>query len=135
MIQSFRDLDVWKKSHKLAHEVFDLTDTFPRKYLFDLTSQLRRASLSIPTNIAEGSAASHSKELVQFLNIAKRSVSEVQHLLSFAFERGLLTQEKFSECDERYEEINRMLGGLKRSLRQRQVPYSVTQHSTLSTRH
>ena len=88
MIKSFRDLDVWQKAHRLAQEVFRLTDTFPKKYLFDLTAQLRRAALSVPTNIAEGCAASYSKELVQFLNIAKRSVSEVQYLLLFASEQN-----------------------------------------------
>ena len=135
MIKSFRDLDVWQKSNRLAHEVFDLTETFPRAYLFDLTSQLRRAALSIPTNIAEGCTTSHSKELIQFVNVAKRSASEVQCLLCFADERGLLEEERFRELDSRYEEVNRMLGGLKRSLRERQPLETATRHSPLVTRH
>ncbi len=137
MIKSFRDLEVWQKAHQLTKEIFDLADGFPRRYLFDLTAQLRRAALSIPTNIAEGCATVHSKELVQFLSIAKRSVSEVQYLLFFAFEKDLLREERFREFDERYEELNRMLGGLKRSLQNHQarrlVPF--TRHSTLTTRH
>ena len=134
MVRNFRDLEVWRKSHELARAIFDLADTFPRKYLVDLTSQLRRAALSVPTNIAEGYATSHSKELVQFLNIAKRSVSEVQYLLFFAFESQLLDQSHFGDLDARYEEINRMLGGLKRSLSERAINLS-THHSALLTRH
>lgn len=137
MIKSFRELEVWQKSHQLAREVFQLAETFPRTYLFDLTAQLRRAALSIPTNIAEGCATAHSKELVQFLNVAKRSVSETQYLLFFAFESGLVKDDRFHEIDARYEEVNRMLGGLRRSLNGVQAPdaHSTTRHSPLVTRH
>ena len=134
MIKSFRDLDVWEKAHRLAQEVFRLTDTFPKKYLFDLTAQLRRAALSVPTNLAEGCATSYSKELVQFLNIAKRSVSEVQYLLLFASEQNLLSTDRLSEIDARYEEVNRMLGGLRRSLGNGQAQ-SLVRHSSLITHH
>ena len=135
MIKSFRDLEVWRKANQLAHEVFDLTETFPRSYLFDLTSQLRRAVLSIPTNLAEGCATSHSKEPVQFVNISKRSVSEAQYLLSFAFERKLVKESQFHNINERYEEVNRMLGGLRRSLRILNGSDSNTHHSPFITRH
>ncbi len=135
MIKSFRDLEVWRKSHELAQGIFDLTETFPRSYLFDLVTQLRRAALSVPANIAEGCATSHSKELIQFLNISKRSVSEVQYLLFFACERKLLQEDGFHVLDARYEEINRMLGGLQRSLRESQVTRFNTRHSSLTTRH
>ena len=135
MIKSFRDLEVWKKSHKLAREIFDLTDVFPRTYLFDLTSQLRRAALSVPTNLAEGCATSHSKELMQFVNIAKRSVSEAQYLVFFACERKLVSEAQFQELDSRYEEVNRMLGGLKRALREARPPSTNTRHSSLVTHH
>jgi four helix bundle protein len=132
-IRTFRDLDVWRKAHRLAQEVFSLTDVFPRKYLFDLTAQLRRAALSVPTNLAEGSASSHSKELVQFVNVAKRSVSEVQYLLLFALEQRLLQNDRFEALDGGYEELHRMLGGLKRSLGK--VTNGRTRHSPLTTRH
>ena len=128
-IKSFRDLDVWQKSHQLTKDVFSLTDGFPRRYLFDLTAQLRRAALSIPTNIAEGCASSSSKELLQFVNVSKRSVSEVQYLLFFAFEQALIEEDQFHELDAKYEQVNRMLGGLRRSLRS-----LATRHSALITR-
>lgn len=132
MIKSFRDLDVWQKAHLLAREIFTLTDSFPRKYLFDLTAQLRRAALSVPTNIAEGCATTHTKELMQFLNIAKRSVSETQYLLCFTHEQSLLDADRFQELHDRYEEINRMLGGLRRSL---QDDGRLSRHPPLITRH
>ncbi len=129
MIRSFRELDVWRKAHALALEIFRRTDRFPRTYLFDLTAQLRRTALSIPANIAEGCATAHSKELIQFLNIAKRSVSEVQSLLQFSVDQELLVQEEFRQWDDRYEEVHRMLGGLRRSLN------GFSRHSSLTTRH
>ena len=132
MIKSFRELQVWQKAHQLALDVFKLTDGFPHAYRFDLTSQLRRAALSIPTNIAEGCATPHSKELMQFLNIAKRSVSEAQYLLCFACEQRLLKKDQLQQLEDRYEEVSRMLGGLRRSL---SVTDSSSRHSSLITGH
>ena len=117
MITSFRDLLVWKKADKLAHRVFDISETFPRKYVFDLTNQLRRSALSIPTNIAEGCASFHSKEFLQYLNISRRSLSETQYLLLFAYKRNLIEEKEFNEFHEGYEEANKMLNGLIKSIR------------------
>ena len=97
MIKNFRELEVWKKADALAHRIFDLSETFPRSYLFDLTTQLRRAALSSPTNLAEGSATTHTKELLQFINISRRSTSETQYLVEFAHRRTLL---KTAERDD-----------------------------------
>ncbi len=116
-IKSFRELQVWKKADELAHRVFDLTDTFPRNYLFDLTGQLRRAALSIPTNLAEGCATAHTKELLQFINIARRSVSETLYLLLFAFRRALIAPQEHAHIVASYEEIQRMLSGLTSAIR------------------
>jgi len=92
MITSFKELKVWERADDLAFKVFDLAETFPRKYLYDLTSQLRRSALSVPTNIAEGCASFHSGEFLQFLNISRRSLSETQYLLYFVSRRGLINQ-------------------------------------------
>jgi four helix bundle protein len=119
MITTYKDLKVWKKADELAFEVFDLTDKFPKTYLFDLTSQLRRAALSIPTNIAEGSASFHSGELLQFLNIARRSLSETDYLLFFACRRSLIRHEKLAELESLCEEISKMLNSLIKSIRQK----------------
>lgn len=117
MITSFKELNVWKKSNELTHRVFDLSNDFPREYLFDLTSQMRRAALSIPTNIAEGCASVYSKEFLQFLNIARRSLSETEYLLLFACERGLIKTKESSDLEERVREISKMLNGLIKSIR------------------
>ena len=117
MVKHFTELMVWQKADALAHQVFDLTDSFPRKYLVDLTSQLRRAALSIPTNLAEGSASSSTKELLQFVSIARRSVRETQYLLQFALRRELLPVAQYETLTGAYEEVHRMLNGLTRSLR------------------
>jgi len=119
MIRSFRDLEVWQKADGLAHQVFDLTDAFPRKYLFDLTSQLRRSALSVPTNLAEGSGTTRTKELLQFINVARRSARETQYLLMFALRRELITVEQHECLKTAYDEVQRMLGGLSGSLRRR----------------
>ena len=117
MVKHFTELDVWQKSDALAHQVFDLTETFPKQYLFDLTNQLRRAALSVPTNIVEGSASSHTKELLQGINIARRSVRESQYLLLFSSHRKLITTTYHESLVSAYEEVHRMLNGLTRSLR------------------
>lgn len=117
MIKHFSELAVWQKADEAAHSVFDMTSSFPKQYLFDLTSQLRRAALSVPTNIVEGSASNHTRELLQFLNIARRSVRETQYLLLFSFRRELITTAQHETATTSYEHIHRMLSALTRSLR------------------
>jgi len=117
MVKHFTELHVWQKADALAHEVFDVTETFPRRYLFDLTNQLRRSALSVPTNIVEGSASTHTRELLQSINIARRSVRETQYLLLFSLRRELITVSQHQAIAAEYEEVHRMLNGLTRSLR------------------
>jgi four helix bundle protein len=117
MITSYKELKVWERADELAFRVFDLTELFPRRYLYDLTSQLRRAALSVPTNIAEGCASFHSGEFLQFLNISRRSLSETQYLLYFASRRNLIKQTQLLEFDSISEEISKMLNALAKSIR------------------
>jgi four helix bundle protein len=115
-IQSYRELTVWQKADALAVKVYGITSKFPREYLYDLTSQLRRAALSIPTNLAEGCASPHTGELLQFINIAKRSLSETQYLLEFAHKIGLINAADVSVLDQSCLEIERMLKALNLSI-------------------
>jgi len=115
-IQSYRELTVWQKADDLAVRVYAITRKFPREYLYDLTSQLRRAALSIPTNLAEGCASPHTGELLQFINIAKRSLSETQYLLEFAHKIGLINAADLSVLDQSCLEIERMLKALNMSI-------------------
>jgi four helix bundle protein len=119
MSTSYKGLKVWERADELAFTVFDLTEMFPRAYLYDLTNQLRRAALSVPTNIAEGCASFHSGEFLQFLNVSRRSLSETHYLLYFAHRRKLLKQNKLSELESICEEISKMLNALAKSIRKR----------------
>jgi four helix bundle protein len=135
MITSFKDLKVWERADQLAHKVFDMTESFPKVYLYDLVSQLRRAALSVPTNIAEGCASFHSSEFLQFLNIARRSLSETQYLIGFASRRHLIQQSELVEVESLSTEVSKMLNSLITSIRRKKrSPASSplnTQHSTL----
>ncbi|MCZ7625367.1 MAG: four helix bundle protein [Candidatus Methylomirabilis sp.] len=135
MITSFKYLKVWERADQLAHKIFDMTEAFPKVYLYDLVSQLRRAALSIPTNIAEGCASVHSSEFLQFLNIARRSLSETQYLVGFAFRRRLIQQAELLELESLFIEISKMLNSLMASIRRKKRPLSslplTTQHLTL----
>ena len=120
-VNSFRDLIVWQKANELARCVFHITDQFPKKYLYDLTSQLRRAALSVPTNIAEGCASEHSGELLQFLNIAYRSLSETEYLVEFAVSMDLLNEGDFKKIQALCSETGRMLNALSTSIKNKQA--------------
>jgi four helix bundle protein len=117
MIKSYRELNVWQKADQLALEIYQLSDGFPKKYLYDLTNQLRRAALSVPTNLAEGCASPHSGELLQFINISRRSLSETRYLIEFASKLGLVGPEKSKELERLCTEIGKMLAALTRSIK------------------
>lgn len=83
-IKSYKELTVWQKSMDLVIEIYKLTKTFPKEELYGLTSQMRRASVSIPSNIAEGAQRNHIKEYINFLYIARSSASELETQLNIA---------------------------------------------------
>jgi four helix bundle protein len=88
MVKSFRDLDVWRLGLDLAEAVYQCTSSFPKHELFGLTAQMRRAAVSIPSNIAEGRARSSTKELLQFLAIARGSLAELETQFELALRLG-----------------------------------------------
>jgi four helix bundle protein len=118
-MRSYKDLLVWRKANTLAHEVYDVTEHFPRQHLYGLTSQLQRAILSVPTNIAEGSYSSHPGEYHQFLNIAFRSLGESSFLINFAKERHLISEAQHCSIDQKLQETERMLASLLASVRRK----------------
>ena len=85
-----KDLDVWKESMLLAKEVYLLTKGFPKEELYGITSQIRRASVSVPSNIAEGAARSSDKEFIQFLYISLGSISELETQLLLSRDLGFI---------------------------------------------
>ncbi|MBW3670519.1 MAG: four helix bundle protein [Acidobacteria bacterium] len=112
----FERLVVWQKSIALCGEVYRISAAFPKEELYGLTSQLRRAAVSIPTNIAEGTGDPLDKEFVRFLRYALRSEHEVASLLKLAVELRFLTESRSLELLESVQEIGKMLQALIRKL-------------------
>ena len=115
-IQNYKDLIVWQKAMDLAEEIHRLSKTFPREDLYGLTSQIRRAAVSVPSNIAEGHARQSTAEFRNFLSIALGSLAEVdtQQLLAQRFE--YLTPEQATKATQLMEEIAKMLHSLRAKL-------------------
>jgi len=120
-LKSYKELLVWQKADELAVRIYRISEKFPKQYLFDLTNQLRRSALSIPTNLAEGCASDHSGELLQFINISNRSLSETRYLLEFAHKMSLMKSEEMSDLDATCSEISRMLRSLAISIKKRKT--------------
>lgn len=110
--RNYRDLIVWQKGMKLAHEVYTITELFPRSELFGLTSQMRDCTVSIPSNIAEGSKRTTKKDFRRFLCIAYGSGAELETQIEIA--KGLKWAEgiDFSKIDGLLQEVMRMLNKL-----------------------
>jgi four helix bundle protein len=115
--QSFRDLEVWKRSIELALAVYKLTAAFPDAERFGLTSQLRRASVSVASNIAEGYGRSTKGEYVQFLGHARGSNSEVETQIVISRALGFGSKENIEKTEGLCNEVGRMLGALMKSQR------------------
>ncbi|MFA5778635.1 MAG: four helix bundle protein [Elusimicrobiota bacterium] len=112
----FENLTVYKKSMSFANEIYKVSANFPKKECFGLTDQLRRASVSIAANIAEGNGRYSRKEYIQFLRIAKGSAYECVPLLEVALGQKYLEHQEFRKLYEELEEISKMLNGLINSM-------------------
>ena len=117
-MQRFTDLKVWQRSHALALEVYRQTKAFPADERFGLTAQLRRAALSVPTNIAEGSKRQSRQEYARFLNIAEGSLAETEYLLMFSRDLGHVIASATSKVLVEIDEIARMLSNLRSRVEQ-----------------
>ena len=105
----FHNLQVWEKSHKFTVDIYRLTESFPDHELYGLISQIRRASVSIPSNIAEGCGKGGHVELKRYLEIAGGSVSEVEYQLLLARDLGYIKDETFETLNMQAVEIKKML--------------------------
>jgi len=114
---NFKDLEIWKRSHKLTLEIYKATQLFPKEEVFGLTSQIRRAVSSIPTNIAEGCGRRTNAELANFLNIASGSASEVEYEILLAKEVGYITAEQCDAWTREIGEIRSMLVAYMKKLK------------------
>lgn len=113
---NFRELDVWKRSHKLTLDIYAVTHSFPREERFGLTPHLRKTAASIPTNIAEGSGRLSRKEYRHFISIAMGSASETEYQLQLAADLGYLEEADSLSLTADVLDIQRMLRKLEQYL-------------------
>jgi len=113
-----KDLDVWKKSMELCKDVYTVSRELPDEEKYGLASQIKRAVISIPSNIAEGAARNSKKEFIQFLGVAQGSLAELETQLVLCCEYlNLISEDKLTIIFTNLERISKMITGLKKSLR------------------
>ena len=115
-VKNYEDLIVWQKSMDLAEKIYLITQDFPKEELYGLVSQLRRAAVSIPSNLAEGSCRRTTGEFIRFVNISSGSLAELETQLMLAARLNFITIEKLNELKTNTIEISKMLFSLQRSL-------------------
>jgi four helix bundle protein len=118
----YERFDAWKIAHQLALEVYEVTERWPASERYGLTSQIRRAAISAPTNIAEGSAKRGPRELRRYLDIALGSLSEVSYLLRFTRDRGILNEQGFRSLDDLRNRAGQLTWRLYSSLDRARTP-------------
>jgi four helix bundle protein len=116
-MKDFRQLKVWEKAHQVALAIYKATKEFPKEELYGLTSQIRRASMSIPTNISEGCGRNTDAEFARFLQIAMGSASETEYQLLLSHDLGFLNKEQYDKLNIDVTEVKRMLASLLKTLR------------------
>ncbi len=117
MAQHFKDLIAWQKAMDLVNAVYDATDDFPKREIYSLTDQMRRAAVSIPSNIAEGQAHYSNREFLHFLRHSRGSLAEVETQVIIAQRRNYLSETQAADLLKRAEEVSRILSGLINSLK------------------
>lgn len=122
MIKDFKDLTVWQKAMELVAEVYLLVKKLPKEELFALSDQIRRSSISIPSNIAEGQARNSVKEFIHFLAIAKGSKAELETQLLLCVKINYLNNTEIENAINLIQEIGKMLNALQNSLKTKIQP-------------
>ena len=115
-VQTYRDLIAWQKAMELAVAIYRATSTFPKSEVYGLTQQIRRAAVSVPSNIAEGQGRLHRGDFVHHLSIARGSLLEVETYLVAVVRLGYLPPSKVDPVIAACEEVSRLLAGLLKSL-------------------
>jgi four helix bundle protein len=115
--RSYQDLEIWKLSIGFVKQIYQLTQKFPKTDIYGLTNQIRRAAISIPSNIAEGQGRNSAREFRQFLAIALGSVAEIETQLIIAKEIAYLTQEELASLLATLDRMRKMTKGLSKSIK------------------
>jgi four helix bundle protein len=121
-VRSHRDLIAWQKTVECSLAIYNATKTFPDVEKFGLVSQLRRAAVSVPSNIAEGYGRGTTSDYIRFLRTARGSIYEIDTQLHIASRLGYLAQEVFASLESQLNECSRILVGLIRALEDKQSP-------------
>lgn len=116
-MQNYQDLQVWHKAHSLTLTVYEATEGFPQSETYGLTNQMRRCSVSIPSNIAEGCGRGGNKELIHFLQISLGSAFELEYQILLAHDLGFMKADTYSKLNNMIIEVKKMLSGLIRSVK------------------
>lgn len=115
-VKSYKELDIWKKGIEIVDRIYEITEGFPRKELYSLTSQMQRSAISIPSNIAEGFVKGHTAEYRQFLRIALGSCAELDTQLIIANRRNYPARTEVLNIQEQLDHESRMIMNLIKSL-------------------
>ena len=121
MLKNYKELKVWQKSYQLCLEIYKTTKTFPKNEGFGLTSQMRRAALSVPSNIAEGYGRKTTPDYLRSLYIAYGSTCELETQILLSGDLGYLNMESLSELQRNIGEVERMLKALIKSLQNKHL--------------
>ncbi|MGB7874120.1 MAG: four helix bundle protein [Anaerolineales bacterium] len=116
-MRDFRKIQVWERAHQFALQVYKITSSSPKEELYGLTSQMRRAAMSIPSNIAEGCGRDTQTELARFIHIASGSASELEYQLILAHDLGYIRDELYPNLNAEINEIKRMLVGFEKAVK------------------
>lgn len=116
MAQSYEHLKIWREGVELASLIYKITKKFPKSEIFGIVSQLRRAVVSIPSNIAEGSGRNSPKDFCRFIDIAIGSLNETESLLAVSLKLEYLSNEEFNELMCKIKELGNLLGGFRKYL-------------------
>lgn len=116
MGRDFKNIVAWQKADDLAVKIYEVTSRYPKQEVYGLTSQMRRAAVSVPANIAEGAARGHKKEYLQFLYVALSSLAEVAYYLHLSQRLGYLSEDAYRDCSKLQEEAAKTLQGLIHAL-------------------
>ncbi|MDN3585541.1 four helix bundle protein [Pedobacter aquatilis] len=108
-MQNFKELKVWEKAHQLTLSIYKTSAKFPKEEIYSLTNQLRRASASVPANIAEGCGKNSQADLANFLNISLGSANETEYFLILSRDLDYLTEEQFTILSNSINEVKAML--------------------------
>lgn len=111
IIKKYIELDVWKNSRELVRIIYDVTKKFPKEETFGLKNQMRRCSISVPSNIAEGCGRQHSKDSIQFFYIARGSLYELETQLYLSLDQNYINSDDIRMCLEKVEVCPKLLSG------------------------